>query len=177
MTDANPNFSSQVSRSILVARGMPVMLDADLAALYGVATKALNQAVKRNISRFPADFAFRLTITEVRALWKLRAADSTQRHRSPGAAPWVFTEHGATMLAMILQSPRAIDMSVHVVRAFAALRVAANSNAALQEQLARLEAKVGRHDADIAAILTALRRLMTPTQPPSRGIGFLAEIK
>lgn len=177
MTDANPNFPREVSRAILVARGMPVMLDADLAALYGVATKALNQAVKRNISRFPADFAFRLTNTEARALWKLRAADSTQRHRTPSVTPWVFTEHGATMLAMILQSPRAIDMSVHVVRAFAALRDAAKSNAALQEQLTRLEAKVGRHDADIAAILTALRRLMTPTQPPSRGIGFLAEIK
>jgi hypothetical protein len=73
------------------------MLDADLAALYGVATKALNQAVKRNISRFPKDFAFRLNMTEARALWKLRLPDSTQRHRDPRAAPYVFTEHGATI--------------------------------------------------------------------------------
>lgn len=78
---------------------------------------------------------------------------------------------------MILQSPRAIDMSVHVVRAFAALRDAAKSSAALQEQLARLEAKVGKHDVDIAAILNALRQLVAPPQRPSRGIGFLAEIK
>jgi len=153
------------------------MLDADLATLYGVATKALNQAVKRNISRFPADFAFRLSVSEARDLWKLRAAKSTQRHRDLRSTPYVFTEHGATMLAMILQSPRAIDMSVHVVRAFAALRDVARTNSALQEQLARLEARVGKHDGDIAAILTALRQLMAPPQRPTRGIGFLAEIK
>src|SRR5689334_8389700 len=173
MTNPSLSLPVEVGRAILPARGLPVMIDADLAALYGVSTKALNQAVKRNISRFPADFAFRLTTTEARDLWKLRTPDSTQRHRSPKATPYVFTEHGATMLAMILQSTRAIDMSVHVVRAFAALRDAAKSNAALQEQLTRLEAKVGKHDADIAAILAALRQLMAPPTRSSRGIGFL----
>ena len=177
MTDANLNSPTAVSRSILVSRGLPVMLDADLASLYGVSTKALNQAVKRNLTRFPPDFAFRLDAQETRALSKLRAVDSSQRHRDPRSPPYVFTEHGATMLAMILQSPRAIDMSVHVVRAFAALRDAAKSSAALQEQLARLEAKVGKHDVDITAILNALRQLVNPPQRPTRGIGFLAEIK
>jgi hypothetical protein len=177
MTDPNLNSPAEVARSILVARGLPVMLDADLAALYGVSTKALNQAVKRNLPRFPSDFAFRLNGQETRALWKLRPPGSTQRHRDPRSAPYVFTEHGATMLAMILQSPRAIDMSVHVVRAFAALRDAARTNAALQEQLAQLEQRVGKHDTDIAAILAALRQLVTTPQRPTRGIGFLAEIR
>ena len=177
MTNPDLRSPADLARTILLARGLPVMLDADLAALYAVPTKALNQAVKRNLARFPADFAFRLTTTEARAMSKLRAPDSAQRHRDPRLTPYVFTEHGATMLAMILQSPRAIDMSVHVVRAFAALRDAAKSNAALQEQLARLEAKVGKHDADIAAILAALRQLMAPPPRSSRGIGFLAEIK
>jgi hypothetical protein len=153
------------------------MLDADLAALYGVSTKALNQAVKRNLGRFPADFAFRLNTQEARELSKVNPPNSTQRHRDPRSAPYVFTEHGATMLAMVLQSPRAIDMSVHVVRAFAALRDAARTSAALQQQLAKLEQKVGKHDADIAAILAALRQLVTPSPRPTRGIGFLAEIK
>src|SRR5690349_7284413 len=121
MKDSNLNSSSAVARSILVARGLPVMLDADLAALYGVSTIAL---------------------------WKLRPPGSTQRHRDPRSPPFVFTEHGATMLAMVLQSPRAIDMSVHVVRAFTALRDAARTNAALQEQLTQLEKRVGKHDAD-----------------------------
>jgi hypothetical protein len=177
MTNANLNSPLEVSRSILVARGTPVMLDADLAALYGVSTKALNQAVKRNLSRFPSDFAFRLTMQEARALWKVRASSSTQRHRDPRLTPHVFTEHGATMLAMTLQSPQAIDMSLLVVRAFAALRDAAKTNAVLQEQLTQLEARIGKHDVDIAAIFTALRQLMTPPQRPKRGIGFLAEIK
>jgi hypothetical protein len=177
MTDESLNSPIAVSTSILVARGLPVMLDADLAALYGVSTKALNQAVKRNLSRFPEDFAFRLNRQESRELWKLSASGSTQRHRDPRFTPYVFTEHGATMLAMILQSSRAIDMSVHVVRAFAALRDAAKTNAAVQEQLAQLEQRVGKHDTDIAAILAALRQLIAAPQRPARGIGFLAEIK
>jgi hypothetical protein len=177
MTDTNLSSAKDVARSILVVRGLPVMLDADLAGLYGVSTKALNQAVKRNLSRFPRDFAFRLDANEAAALWKLRSPGSTQRHRDPSSAPFVFTEHGATMLAMILRSPRAIDMSVHVVRAFTALRDAARTNAALQEKFEQLEQKVGKHDADIAAILAALRQLVIPPQRPRRGIGFLAEIK
>lgn len=177
MTDANLSSGTDVARSILVARGLPVMLDADLAVLYGVSTKALNQAVKRNLSRFPTDFAFRLDAKEAAAVWKLRSHGSTQRHRDPSAAPLVFTEHGATMLAMILRSPRAIDMSVHVVRAFTALRDVARTNATLQEKFEQLENKVGKHDADIAAILAALRQLVAPPRRPTRGIGFLAEIK
>lgn len=174
MTDTNLSSTTEVARSILVVRGLSVMLDADLAGLYGVSTKALNQAVKRNLFRFPGDFAFRLDAKEAAAVWKLRSPGSTQRHRDPSFAPLVFTEHGATMLAMILRSPRAIDMSVHVVRAFTALRDAARTNAALQEKLEQLEQKVGEHDADIAAILAALRQLVIPPQRPARGIGFLA---
>ena len=111
MTDTNLSSATEVARSILVVRGLPLMLDADLAGLYGVSTKALNQAVKRNLSRFPADFAFRLDAKEAATLRSLRSPGSTQRHRDPSSAPLVFTEHGATVPAMVLRSPRAIDMS------------------------------------------------------------------
>ncbi len=177
MVDRDAVSPGAVTRLILVARGLTVMLDADLAALYEVPTKALNQAVKRNISRFPADFAFRLTMQESAALWKLRGAQTSKRHRDPRVTPSVCPEHGAPMLALVLQSPRAIDMSVHVVRAFAALRETARGNAELQKQLVLLEKRIGKHDADIAGILAALRQLVTPPERRSRGIGFLAEIK
>jgi hypothetical protein len=169
--------SNAIAKIILVARDRAVLLDADLAALFGVSTKALNQAVKRNISRFPPDFAFQLTRDETTALNKLRGALSTQRHRDPRNPPYAFTEHGAIMLAMILKSTKAIEISVFVVRAFATLREAARANNQLMTKLKQLEDRVGKHDADIEAILAAMRKLMTPPERKSRGIAYLAEIK
>jgi hypothetical protein len=169
--------SKEIAKTILVARNRTVLLDADLASLYEVETKALNQAVKRNSARFPDDFAFQLTPKETHALNQLRGPRGVQKHRDPRRPPFAFTEHGAMMLAMVLKSSRAIETSVFVVRAFASLREAAHANDQLVKQLQQLEARVGKHDVDIAVILTTIRELVTAPRRPSRGIGFLADIK
>jgi hypothetical protein len=175
--DAAPGTSSQIVKAILVARDVNILLDSDLAGLYGVSTTALNQAVKRNAGRFPQDFAFRLTSKETNALNQLRGALDSQKHRDPLKPPFAFTEHGAIMLAMILKSARAIEMSVYVVRAFASLREAARANEQLLKQLQQLEKRVGKHDGELEAILAAMKALVAPPGRPSRGIGFLADIK
>lgn len=177
MPDQDHIARGDIVKTILVARDRAVMLDVDLAELYGVSTAALNQAVKRNLDRFPADFAFRLTSRESVELGKLAGSSVALRYRNFRKPPVAFTEHGAIMLAMVLRSPRAIQMSVHVVRAFAHLRSAALANAQLMEQLKLLEERVGKHDSDIATLLVAMRELLRPTKTPSRGIGFLADIK
>lgn len=175
--DSEPVVAVEISKAIIIARHVNVLLDSDLAKLYGVSTMALNQAVKRNAARFPQDFAFRLTAKETLSLNQLRGSHSTQKHRDPRKPPFAFTEHGAIMLAMILKSARAIEMSVFVVRAFARLRSAALTNEQLHRQLQALEKRVGKNDADIAAILAAMKALVAPAERPSRGIGFLADIK
>jgi hypothetical protein len=161
----------------LVARDKTVLLDADLAALYGVTTKALNQAVKRNLARFPADFAFRLSAKETVALMRLANESKTSKHRDLRSPPFAFTEHGAIMLAMILKSPRAVAMSVHVVRAFASLKNVARASLELTQRLLELESRLGKHDEDVAVLFAAIRELMTPARRASPGIGFLADIK
>jgi hypothetical protein len=175
--DAEPVVAAEIAKAIVVARHVNVLLDSDLAKLYGVTTMALNQAVKRNAARFPQDFAFRLTTKETLSLNRLRDSHDTQKHRDPLKPPFAFTEHGAIMLAMILKSDRAIEMSVFVVRAFARLRNAALANEQLHRQLQALETRVGKNDADIAAILAAMKALVAPAERTSRGIGFLADIK
>ena len=175
--DTAPDAPAEITKAILVARNVSVLLDSDLARLYGVTTMALNQAVKRNVARFPQDFAFRLTTKETRELNQLRGPLDSQKHRDPLKPPFAFTEHGAIMLAMILKSTRAIEMSVFVVRAFARLRNVAMANEQLFRQLLSLEKRVGRHDADIEAILAAMKALVAPPSRTPRGIGFLADIK
>jgi hypothetical protein len=177
MADEDHTARGDIVSAILVARDRAVLLDVDLAQLYGVTTGALNQAVKRNLERFPSDFAFRLTSREMIELTKLSGSSEALKSRNLRSPPVAFTEHGAIMLAMVLRSPRAIQMSVHVVRAFAHLRSAARVNGHIMEQLEQLEARVGKHDADIAALLRAMRELIGPAKTPSRGIGFLADIK
>src|SRR6185437_9269023 len=120
-----------ITRSILVLRGQKVLLDAELAALYGVTTKRLNEQVKRNAERFPEDFLFRLRSDEVEALNRSHFATGSQKHRDPRFPPYAFTEHGAIMAATVLNSPRAVEMSVYVVRAFVRLRELLASNTAL----------------------------------------------
>ena len=114
--------TEDITRAILVLRGHRVILDAELAALYSVPTKALNQAVKRNAERFPDDFMFRLTRAETEALNRSQSVTGSQKHRDPRLLPFAFTEHGAIMAATVLNSPRAVEMSVYVVRAFVKLR-------------------------------------------------------
>ena len=169
-----------VTRAILVLRGHRVLLDAELAALYGVPTKALNQAVKRNAGRFPEDFRFRLTRAEVEALNRSQIVTGSQKHRDPRFPPSAFTEHGAIMAATILNSPRAVEMSIYVVRAFVQLRELLASNQELAKRLdqleARIEKKLATHDDAIAAMLSAIRELMHPSRAKRRGIGFTADI-
>jgi hypothetical protein len=170
--------TEDITRSILVLRGHRALLDSELAALYGVTTKRLNEQVKRNADRFPADFIFRLTRTETEALNRSQNATGSQKHRDPRSSPYAFTEHGAIMAAMVLNSPRAVEMSVYVVRAFVQLRELLSSNKDLARRLdqleARIEKKLATHDDAIAAMLSAIRQLMNPPAPKRRPIGFTA---
>lgn len=167
-----------LNRLIHEIRGQKVMLDEDLAKVYGATTKALNQAVKRNADRFPADFAFQLTHQEVVSL---RSQFVTSKGRGGRRyLPYAFTEHGAIMAANVLNSPRAAQMSVFVVRAFIKMRAVLSDNRELARKLAALEKelkeRLGVHE---AAIVTVLQRVMhiidppaLPEPPPKKGIGF-----
>jgi hypothetical protein len=166
-----------ITRAILVLRGRRVLLDAELAVLYRVTTRRLNEQVRRNRKRFPDDFLFELTIEEFANL-KSRFATSSWGGRRK--RPLAFTEHGAIQAATILNSPRGVEMSVYVVRASVQLREVLSTNRELArrfEQLeSRLDGKLTEHDEAIAAILSAIRQLMRPRDPPRRGIGFTAKL-
>jgi hypothetical protein len=157
-------------------RRQRVILDAELATLYGITNEALNQAVKRNAEPFPKDFVFRLTHTDTEAVNRLQFVTGSHKHRDPRFPPFAFTEHGAIQAANVLNSPRAIAMGVYVVRAFVRLRELLASNTALARKLDELERKYKRHDEAIAAILSAIRELMHPPAPKRRGIGFSADV-
>lgn len=149
-------------------RGHRVMLDADLAVLFGVTTKRLNEQVKRNRDRFPADFMFQLT-SEERANLKSHFATSSSNWGGRRALPYVFTEHGAVMLANVLRSRVAVEASIEVVRAFVQLREFALTHAELGRRLDNLEEK---YDAQFKVVFQAIRELMAPPDPPKRRIGF-----
>ena len=165
----------RITHSILIVRGQRVLLDSELAALYDVTTKALNQAVKRNAERFPEDFMFRLSRTEAEALNRSQSVTGSQKHRDPRFPPFAFTEHGAIMAATILNSSRAVEMSLYVVRAFVKLRELLVSNQELARRLDELERKLAMHDQAITGILKTIRELMNPPEPKRRGIGFTAD--
>jgi hypothetical protein len=167
-----------IASRIVVLRGQRVMLDVDLAALYGVTTKRLNEQVKRNRERFPDDFMLRLTSTDVETLNRSQIATGSQKHRDPRFAPYAFTEHGALMAAMVLNSSRATEVSVYVVRAFVELRDTLVAHKELAKRLdeleSRLQRKLATHDQAIAGILDAIRQLMVPPEPTKkRRIGFV----
>jgi hypothetical protein len=157
---------------IVEIRGQRVLLDSDLADLYEVDTKRLNEQVKRNADRFPADFMFQLTPAEFADLKSQFATSSWGGKRK---LPNAFTEHGAIMAASVLSSKRAVEMSVYVVRAFVQLRELLSSQKVLAEQLAKLERRVGHHDNSLAEIIDTLRGLMERPAPVKRGIGFTAK--
>jgi hypothetical protein len=156
---------------ILVVRHAKVILDEDLAAFYGVTTGQLNQAVKRNARRFPRDFAFQLSKADQRNL-KSQFVISSTAHGGRRTAAWVFTEHGAIMAATLLNTPRAIQMSVFVVRAFVRLRETIRNHAELAAQLAKLEQRVSDHDGELQAIIDTLRKLLNPPVKLRPSIGF-----
>lgn len=162
-----------IVQAIRVIRGQKVLLDADLAALYGVETKRFNEQVKRNQQRFPEDFMFQLIEEEFAAL---RSQNATSNSGRGGRRylPYAFTEHGAIMAATILNSPWATEVSVYVVRAFVKLRELLASQHTLIQRLDALEATLTEHDQAIAEIVKALRQLMIPPDPPKkRQIGFV----
>jgi hypothetical protein len=166
-----------IAGSIFVLRGQKVLLDANLAALYGVTTKRLNQQVRRNRSRFPADFLLDLTAAEFAHL-KLHFATSSWGGRR--TRPLAFTEHGAIMAATVLNSPRAVKMSVYVVRAFIKLRELLASNKNLARKLVALERSVAmldlRTQRQFREVYEAIRALMNPPPSKRRGIGFTADL-
>jgi hypothetical protein len=161
---------------ILIFRGQKVILDSDLARIYGVSTKALNQAVKRNASRFPTDFAFQLTLQEISHL-RSQIVTSKQGRGGRRYVPYAFTEHGAIMVANVLNSRQVVKMSVYVVRAFVRLREALALHKDLARKLEALEKKVGAHDAQIQGVFDALRELIHAPEKSKRRIGFLEEPK
>jgi ORF6N domain len=172
-TATTPVPVGHISQSILILRGHRVLLDADLAALYEVPTKRLNEQVKRNLDRFPADFMFRLSREEVDALNRSQIATGSQKHRDPRFPPYAFTEHGAIMAATVINSPQAVEMSIYVVRAFVHLRELLASNKNLAQQLKKLERKVSSQDEAIVGILKTIRQLMQPPESSKRSIGFI----
>jgi DNA-binding transcriptional MerR regulator len=161
----------QIESQIFLIRGHKVILDTDLAALYGVDVRALNQAVKRNGDRFPSDFVFQLTAEENAGL-RSQTVISKGSRGGRRYAPYAFTEHGAIMAASVLNSSRAVDMSIFVVRAFLRLRETLATHKALAAKLAELEQRLETHDHEIDEILTAIRELAMPPEKPSRQIGF-----
>jgi hypothetical protein len=170
--------TEEIARAILVLRGHRVLLDSELASLYGVTTKRLNEQVRRNLDRFPADFMFQLTAAEATAL---RSQIATSKITVSGRGgrrylPYAFTEHGAIQAANLLNSSCAVEMGIYVVRAFVQLRELLSSNKDLSRHLEQLEARIEKklaiHDEAIAAMLSAIRQLMNPPIPKRRGIGF-----
>lgn len=168
--------ADSIERAILVLRGQRVILGRELAALYGVTAKRLNEHIKRNAERFPEDFVFRLTLPEVDAVNRSQIATGSQKHRDPRFATFAFAERGAIQAANVLNSPKAVEMGIYVVRAFVQLREVLASNSALARKLDELEHKYRHHDKAITAILSAIRELTNPPAPKSRGIGFTADL-
>lgn len=173
-----------IAVSIRTLRDQRAILDSDLAALYGVETKRFNEQIKRNLKRFPQDFMFQLTADEMESLRSQFATLNKSRGQHRKYLPYAFTEHGAIMAAMVLGSERAVEVSVHVVRAFVQLRQAASLHGDLAKRLDALEMKTENLDMaqDIFArntrnqlrqIFDALRELTTPLEPAKRPIGFI----
>ncbi len=178
-----PLPAERIETRILTIRGHRVMIDADLAELYGVETKRINEAVRRNPTRFPEDFVFQLTAEESDSLRSQSATldanlksqsvtSSAGRGKHRKYLPFAFTEQGVAMLSSVLRSERAIDVNVSIMRAFVVLRRAAASHVALSRRLNELERKHGVHDEKFKIVFTAIRELMEPQKKARRKIGF-----
>ncbi len=160
-----------IQQRILLIRGDKVIVDADLAEAYDVPTKRLNEQVKRNKGRFPADFMFQLTADEKSEV--VANCDHLEKLKFSKSLPYVFTEHGAIMAASVLNSPKAVEVSVFVVRAFVKLREVISGHKELALKMAQLERKLSAHDNQIIGMVKAIKQLMNPKLPPkTRRIGF-----
>ena len=165
--------ANKVDSKIFVLRGQRVILDRDLAELYGVEVRQLNQQAKRNAKRFPPAFRFQLSPHELKIL-RSQNVISSEGHGGARYRPYAFTEHGVIMAATVLNSERAIEMSVFVVLAFVRMRRAIAGNRHILTKLAELERRLESHDAEILELMDAIRELMTPEEPNRRRIGFEA---
>jgi len=179
-SNAAPGVDS-IAKSILVLRHQNILLDCDLAALYGVTTKRLNEQVKRNLARFPIDFMFQLTAEEETAL-RSHFATSKKPAASRGGRrylPYAFTEQGVAMLSSVLSTERAVAVNIEIMRAFVRMRSVLAANKELAQRFAELESRLDKktavQDKAIAAIMSAIRELMNPPIRLSRGIGFTAK--
>ena len=160
----------QIAQSIYLIRGQRVMRSQNLAILYGVAVKVLNQAVKRNAVRFPADFVFQHKAEELANL-KSQFVTSSWGGSRPGR-PYASTEQGVAMLSSVLKNERAVKVNIAIMCAFVKLRQTLETNRELEHKFEKLEKRVGKHDKEVAAIIDAIRQLMVPPEKPKREIGF-----
>jgi phage regulator Rha-like protein len=164
-----------VEQKIIMLRGKKVMLSQDLAELYGVEVKVLNQAVKRNIERFPGDFMFQLTSSEVTVLRSQIVTLEPGRGRYSKYLSYAFTEQGVAMLSSVLRSRKAIRVNIEIMRAFARLREILATNKDFARRLEELERKFNTHDHQFQSVFDAIRELMKVPEKPKRRIGFLEE--
>jgi hypothetical protein len=162
--------ADRVEQAILLIRGYKVLLDKDLAAMYGVETKNLNKAVRRNADRFPSDFMFQLTLEE--AVASRFQFGTLKQGQNIKYLPFAFTEEGVAMLSSVLRSPRAAQVNVAIMRAFVRLRETLSMHKELAHKLSQLERRIEGHDESIRTLFEAIRQLMTPPQAPKRQIGF-----
>ena len=161
----------KIEQRILLVRGEKVIIDSDLAEFYEVPTKRLNEQVKRNKDRFPPDFTFQLTSDEKAEL--VAVCDHLEKLKYSKALPYAFTEHGTIMAASVLKSPRAVEVSVFIVRAFVKLRQTITAHKEIAQKIEQLERKLANHDQSIISIVKAIKKLMSPELPPkNRRIGF-----
>jgi len=160
-----------IEDKILLIRGKKVILDRDLAVLYGVETKQLTRQVRRNIDRFPDDFMFQLTREEYNELLRCQIG-TLKRGQHSKYLPYAFTEHGILMLSSVLNSKKAIQVNIQIMRTFVKLRQILSTNKELVHKLSQLERKTEKHDAEIQAIFKAIRQLMTPPEKPKKQIGY-----
>lgn len=165
-----------IERRIYLIRGHKVMIDVDLAELYGVATKALNQQVQRNRKRFPEDFMFQLTNAEAE-VFRSQFATSSSTHGGRRYLPYAFTEHGVAMLSSVLNSERAIEVNISIMRAFIRLRQMMESNEELNRKFAAVIRKLATHDQYFKVVFDELRRLAEQPTTPRKQIGFRADDK
>ena len=164
--------AGSVESKILTMRGQKIMVDSDLARLYGVETKYLNRQVRRNIKRFPAEFMFRLNKGEKIEL--VTNWHQFKKLKHSYSLPYAFTEHGVAMLASVLNSESAIRISIHIIKTFIRLRQFVSNYSQISDKLNRLEEKIGAHDSEIRAIIRAIHDMTAPPKKPKRQIGFHA---
>jgi len=160
----------KIEQKIFIIRDLKIMLDRDLAYLYGVSTKVLNQAVKRNEQRFPGDFMFQLT--EVKKNGLVTNCDRFGRLKYSSALPYAFTEQGVSMLSSVLRSSRAIRVNIEIMRVFVRLRQMLATHKELAQKLEEHEQRIAQHDGEISTIFETIRQLMAPPEPSVKEIGF-----